>query len=286
MPRPGSGGPSKGGINGTSGADIIEVVDGGVLINGVFTAISATKIAAGLTINGNGGADDISGGAGVDTLDGGDGDDILRDTIDSKFIGGAGVDTVDLSGSSTGVALDIQGRGVYFADFQIYVIRDGYLQAEFGREVRGTLQGIENVIGSSGSDFIMANSAANIIHGGDGNDILSAAQNDGLVDQLFGEGGNDNLYAGSGNDELTGGDGSDIFGFDPANTNGQWVIHDYTENQDKVVLFPYSGGVSWGTQSGTGWVQAILDGGDTITFVGVTDDSIINLTATMSWPPL
>lgn len=289
MPRPGSGGPSKGGINGTSGADVIQVVDGGVLINGAFTAIDPAKISAGLTINGNGGNDDITGGAGagIDTLSGGEGNDILRDTINSKFIGGSGVDTIDLSGSSSGVALDIQGQGTYWPDAQIFDVGGGYLQVDFGKkEVRGTLQGIENVTGTGFDDWVMANSAANIIHGGDGNDALSAVQNDGLVDQLFGDNGNDNLFAGSGNDELTGGDGDDIFSFDPANLNGQWVIHDYTPTEDQVVLFPYSGSVTWGTQTGTGWVQATLAGGDTITFEGVTDYTLISLVVTTDWPPI
>ena len=288
MPRPGTGGTSRLTIKGTRGNDVIQVIDGGVLINGSFKAVAQAKIDAGLTIKGDAGNDDITGGRGADTLDGGDGNDTLRDSASTTFIGGSGIDTVDLSGESNGVLIDIQGNGTVDTAVNVYEVRDGYLwgQSSDVTTVSGTLQGIENVIGGAGNDWIVGNSASNTLHGGGGNDIVTAGSaNDGAVDYLFGDDGLDNLFAGIGNDELTGGTGRDTFGFDPVNYNGNWIVHDYSQSDnDRVALFPYSGGVAWSTNS-SGWAVATLDGGETITFLGVTDPSIINLVSTMSWPP-
>lgn len=291
MPRPGSGGgggATRLTLKGTRSDDDIQVVAGGYLINGIFNAVAQAKIDAGLIIKGDAGNDDISGGPGADTLDGGAGDDVLRDSIATTiFIGGRGVDTVDLSGETDGFALDLQGNGTVHPNAQIFELWDGYLTADFGEPaLTGTMQGIENVIGGAGNDFIMGNGSANVLHGGGGDDIITARSTvDAAVDRLFGDAGNDNLFAGGSNDELTGGSGSDIFLFDPNRYEGDWVIQDYSYAEgDLVALIPYSGGVVWGTQEGTGWTQAVLADGDTITFVGVTD-TIINLVQSTSWPP-
>lgn len=285
MPRPGSG-STKTTVSGTRGDDTISVGSGGVTINGTFKAVDQAKIDAGLIIKGSDGNDTLSGGPGIDTLDGGKGDDTLRDTIDTTFIGGLGTDTVDLSGSSTAVAIDLQGSGTVFQNSTVSDPGNGYLQAVLGSAVNGTLQGIENAIGSAGNDWIMGSSAANVLHGGGGDDIISAVQNDRLADQLFGDDGNDNLYAGSGNDQLTGGVGNDTFTFDPSGSDGHWIVTDYTPGEDRVVLYPYSGQVAWGTDASSGWVQATVGNGDTITFVGVTDWTEIVLIETTAWPPL
>ena len=74
--------------------------------------------------------------------------------------------------------------------------------------------------------------------------------------------------------------------FDPANRDGDWVIRDYSKAEgDKVLLFPYDGSISWNAVDhlGTPSLQATFDGGDTLTFVGITDYSQIDIAATMAW---
>ncbi|NMF96070.1 calcium-binding protein [Aromatoleum toluolicum] len=60
-----------------------------------------------------------------------------------------------------------------------------------------TLTGIENIVGSRGSDNITGSDLDNVLDGNDGND------------KLFGLAGDDELLGGKGNDHLTGGDGDD-----------------------------------------------------------------------------
>ena len=287
MPRPGSG-ASRFALKGTRGDDDIQVVLGGVLINGAFKAVDQAKIDAGLIIKGDAGNDQIGGGGGADTLDGGAGNDVLRDALATTiFIGGKGVDTVDLRDEAAGISISIDGNGSVYGNAVRYELWDGYLGEDRGDPtLLGSLQGVENVIGTDFDDSISGNAAPNEIHGGGGNDLLTAFGNfDNGIDKLFGDSGNDNLYAGAFNDELTGGTGNDIFLFDPNRYDGDWIIHDYSYAEgDRVALIPYSGGVTWASQAGTGWTQAVLADGDTITFVGVTD-TIINLVQSTSWPP-
>ncbi|NMF90272.1 calcium-binding protein [Aromatoleum petrolei] len=60
-----------------------------------------------------------------------------------------------------------------------------------------TLIGIENIVGSRGSDNITGSDLDNVLDGNDGND------------KLFGLAGDDQLLGGKGNDHLSGGDGDD-----------------------------------------------------------------------------
>lgn len=68
-----------------------------------------------------------------------------------------------------------------------------------------TLIGIENVVGSRGSDSITGSDLDNVLDGNDGND------------KLFGLAGDDELLGGKGNDHLDGGDGDDLLDGDDGN---------------------------------------------------------------------
>lgn len=293
-------------IKGTRNADDIAVVAEGVAVNGTLKAFSNPQIDAGFILNGDAGNDRITGGrgpdelaggsgndrldgaAGADKLSGGDGNDWLSGTMEDRFDGGRGTDTLDLSGSPMAVGVDIFGTGTFFPDLYIAAGSNGYLNVWLGEsELSDIAKGIENIIGSSYNDWLIGNGLENFIRGGAGDDVIGATHADGRVDRLFGEAGNDELGAGSGNDELTGGSGADKFVFDPDNSDGNWVIHDYSKAEgDEVVLFPYSGNFTWKTVDylGTPSVQATFGDGDTLTFVGVTDYSQIDIVATMSWP--
>jgi Ca2+-binding RTX toxin-like protein len=119
---------------------------------------------------GNGGDDVLVGGSGDDVIEGGegrdvqlggDGDDIfiaqLNDGSDMIF-GGAGSDTLDLSAITGGAVIDL---GAYTP---IGTVKMG--------GVTDHLMGVENVIGSEGSDTIKAGLGVNVMTGGDGEDIF------------------------------------------------------------------------------------------------------------------
>lgn len=295
-------------IKGTRNADNIFVVAQGVEVNGNLKTYSAAQIEAGFILKGDAGNDvlaggigpdeidggegndTVSGGAGADKLLGGAGDDSLLGTMEDVFDGGRGNDTLDLSSSSTAVGVDIFGYGSFFPDINIESGPDGYLAVDLGgRQLSGAAKNIENLIGSAYSDWLNGNNLANVIRGGAGDDAIGATHADGLVDRLFGDAGNDEIAAGSGNDELSGGSGADKFTFDPTNRDGDWVVHDYSRAEgDKVFLFPYSGDFTWNPVNymGTPSMQAIFPDGDSITFVGITDNSLIDITASTSWPSL
>ncbi|WP_419895987.1 hypothetical protein [Roseomonas sp. USHLN139] len=126
-------------------------------------------------------ADTLSGGAGNDTLYGGAGNDILAGGEGADILdGGDGIDTADYSGSQLAVSVNLQD-----------------LVQGIGGAEGDQLINIENVIGSTGNDFIRGNSVANVLVGGLGDDDLQ------------GFAGDDILEGGVGADTLTGGDGID-----------------------------------------------------------------------------
>ena len=305
MAKPISG-TGKVGIKGTRNADEIAVVAQGVEVNGNLKVYGEAQIDAGFIIKGDAGDDRITGGRGPDEIDGGGGNDridggdgadkllggagndLLIGTMDDRFDGGRGIDTLDLSGSPTAVGVDLWGLGTFYSDVQITRDPSGYLAVDLGDvELSGVAKAIENIIGSSYNDWLIGNGLENILRGGDGDDAISAAHHDGVADHLFGDAGNDELFAGGGNDELTGGSGADRFVFDPNSANGDWIVHDYSQAEgDKVALFPYTGDVSWSSvdYQGTPSLLASFGDGDSITFVGITDYSQIDIAATLAWP--
>lgn len=109
-------------------------------------------------IVGDGGANVLTGGAGDDHVAGGDGDDIIVATVgdgNDTYDGGAGSDTYDASGITEAMVIDLEAGTAS--------------GAETGED---TLAGIENVIGGSGDDVIVANEEVNELSGGPGNDIF------------------------------------------------------------------------------------------------------------------
>lgn len=149
-------------------------------------------------IYGLGGNDAIDAGAGDDWIQGGGG----SDTID----GGLGIDTLDFSdiaGSvrvrATDYATSTTGKGTAEA-----------YDASGNLVATDSFAGIENIIGSSGNDYISLSGANSSIWGGTGDDSLSGGEGN---DKLFGGTGDDLLYVGGGTDLLDGGDGIDTVVF-------------------------------------------------------------------------
>ena len=194
-------GSAKGGTDvGTDSLVSIEEACGG---SGNDTITGRTDTAT--QLEGGDGKDTLKGGGFNDTLDGGTGDDTLNggkgnDQID----GGAGTDTADYSSSSNPITADLTTRSA---------TGDG----------TDTLNGIENLTGSSKADTLSGDTNNNTLNGGAGADTLNGgAGNDNLIggdgtdtlnggvgaDTLYAGNGDDTVYAGTGDDLIVGGDGA------------------------------------------------------------------------------
>lgn len=209
---------------------------------------------------GNSGANVLDGGAGDDRIDGGAGADTL--------IGGAGTNTVGYSGSTAGVAVDLEAGTASGGD------AGGDLLSGFqnmaGSDFADTLAGDSgaNALGGGiGDDFLEGRGGADVLDGGDGIDTASYAasamgvtvnlatgigsggdaEGDRLkdveiligsanADTLTGATGDNRIEAGAGNDVLRTGGGNDVLdggsGFDTLTFGGAYGDASITRTQD------------------------------------------------------
>ena len=147
------------------------------------------------TIKGRDGRDKIYGGDGNDQIEGQAGDDLLH--------GGAGNDLIDGGSGDRDVASYSWARPGAF-DGALVAANFGSVEVDLntglatGAMGTDTLIGIEDVVGSGGSDTLRGNFANNLLSGEDGDD------------RLLGNGGDDVLVTGRGNDVASGGSGDDV----------------------------------------------------------------------------
>ena len=166
-----------GNINGTgNGGNNVITGNGG---NNTLTGAGGND-----TLNGGSGNDTLAGSAGKDTMSGGGGDDLYKadagDVINE--LAGAGYDTVQSSVNHT------------LRAFLDQLILGG------GKDIKGTGNGLDNVI--------QGNGGANVLNGGGGNDTLTGGAG---KDTLLGGAGADSLDGGTGGDSMSGGGGDDIY---------------------------------------------------------------------------
>jgi len=216
--------------NGYGGTDKLSSIE--TVVGSAFNDIIAAGSTA-ATLIGGGGNDALIGGAGNDILIGGAG----NNTIDGK----GGINTVDYSAAPAAVAVNLATG----------VASNGYGGTD-------TLSNVQIVIGSAGSDTLIAGSSGATLNGGAGNDTL------------VGGVGNDVLVGGVGNDSMTAGGGLDKFVF--VWGDGKDTITDFNATNDVIALQGYAAvGVSSFTnvmshaaQVGTS-VVITFDAADTIT---------------------
>jgi Ca2+-binding RTX toxin-like protein len=161
---------------------------------------------------GGNGNDFLEGGAGDDPLTGGDGNDTYIFDPLSGDGGDLGHDTINEATSSASDTLDFsnfaddQGIGTSGTPFNLATTSS---QTVHSGVLTLTLQystSIENLIGSSGDDYITGNTQGNILDGRGGDDTLIGSDGD---DRLYGGDGDDQVQGNAGSDALYGGDGDD-----------------------------------------------------------------------------
>jgi Ca2+-binding RTX toxin-like protein len=131
-------------------------------------------------LDGDDGANELRGLDGNDTLSGGDGDDTLD--------GGAGVDTATYTDSIENVTISLlDGTGAFGARGDTFI-------------------SIENLTGSSHTDWLGGDDGANVLDGRGDDDTLEGA---GGADTLYGRSGDDELEGGRGEDTVNGDSGID-----------------------------------------------------------------------------
>ncbi len=160
-------------------------------------------------IQGLTGDDTIYGGAGNDTLIGGDDRDILRgeagnDTLrggqDNDILdGGEGTDTADYSKENF-ADLNDDGTETFNGSPVVVNLAENHARDTYGDD--DTLEDIENVIGTSGTDTITGDSSGNKLDG------------QGGVDTINGGAGNDVIIGGADGDTLDGGAGEDTLSYE------------------------------------------------------------------------
>ena len=196
-----------------------NVIDGG--------AVGAYGASGDDDLFGMGGDDTLLGRKGDDSLNGGSGDDLL--------VGGEGNDRLN-GGIGNDTASYLSSNGVT-VDLSIQVVQD---TQGAGLDL---LQGIENLIGSGGSDVLSGDAGNNRLDGFRGNDSLNGGGGD---DHLIGGEGDDYLFGGTGNDQLEGGQGNDVL----EGGAGQDII-DGGDGNDWVSYKNNAGAVVVNLQTGT-----------------------------------
>src|SRR5262245_7882386 len=160
------------------------------------------------TLIGGGGDDTLVGHAGDDSLAGEAGNDTYRfepSGFRSPTPQSAGADTVTEDANADADTLDFSGLAggvtVNLASTAAQPVKPGILTLTLSDGL-----GVENVLGSSGSDRISGNARANVVHAKGGNDTVTGAAGNDILD---GEDGNDDLKGNGGNDSVHGGNGND-----------------------------------------------------------------------------
>ncbi|XGA69590.1 hypothetical protein M5524_11035 [Duganella sp. BuS-21] len=233
--------------SGAAHAQVINLANGTASGGGISDTLVNIEYVAGSSfadqITGSDGDDVIQGGGGNDTLNGGDGTDLLS----------------------------------YYTPFggDVYVsLQTGVVSGAQGQDV---ISNVENVIGSSGNDFIEGDHGANLLDGFWGNDSLRGGGGD---DTLNGGAGYDQAYYSGNQDDYTitsGPDGvvvvSDKRGASPDGTDHLSGI-DQLHFADGVLDLTPTDAVVSSSPDGPQWHQdvAALDGGGYV--IAFRDDDV------------
>ncbi|WP_193187737.1 DUF4347 domain-containing protein [Nisaea sediminum] len=154
------------------------------------------------TVNGDGGANNLTGTNADDTISGNGGNDTIT-----------GLDGNDLIGGGTGNELAYGGAG----NDSLYMNNGSdTLYGDDGDDTISTGAGDDTLYGGNGNDFLITSSDNDEVYGGSGDDRIASRPGN---DRVFGEDGNDSITGDAGADYLNGGAGDDlIIGGDDTDT--------------------------------------------------------------------
>ncbi len=224
-------------ICGTDDADNILIVqtDSGYLVQAGFLAESQTfaiddvnainvtggdgnddlfapTVTMAVTMDGEGGNDEIVGGSGDDILTGGAGNDLINglagdDSIsgvdgDDHLVGGDGDDVIS-GGEGNDTVLSEGGDDTVDGNAGVDIMVGGS-----GNDILTGGDGNDLLVGEDGGDTIDGGNGVDTICGDDGNDVIFGGEGDDAL--LLGGFGNDYIRGGIGDDGLIGGPGNDI----------------------------------------------------------------------------
>lgn len=197
-------GPGDDELRGYDGADTLSGDDG---FDTIFGGIGGDLIDGGFgddDIFGYDGNDRIFGGSGFDLIYGELGSDIVFAEAGDDFIeGGPAADFIDGGTGSDWISYEES------LDFVIVNLMGG--KGKRADAAGDRFVSVENVIGSSGGDYVWGDGGANRIETGAGADRVSAFGGD---DTVLGGDGDDKVDGGTGADLIDGGPGEDTLVFD------------------------------------------------------------------------
>lgn len=187
-----SGGGGDDVLDGGLGDDTLNGGDGNDRIDHQNATAGIVADLVGLTVDdGDGGVDTIiadgNGQSSIETVLGSDNDDRFVSSGLGFFTGRGGRDVVDYSASAQSLNISLITGNVFL-----------------GANIVGSVNGIQEIIGSDQSDVMRGGNGAETFSGGGGGD------------RLIGRGGNDTLIGGAGNDILDGREGRDTVDYSGA----------------------------------------------------------------------
>lgn len=225
---------------------------------------------------GSGGGSNFKGTSGNDTFHVAS----LNELKTSTYDGAGGIDTLDLSALSGGISIGLTsemsfrtGKSVLWPDQAFSGFYTDYSLVNAPGKITGSINNIERVIGTSGSDQIgLANNG--YADGGPGNDYVAGGT-------VVGGAGADYVN-GTGPSELLVG-GTYVNGVATADQTTDWfeidgssgVILDFEVGVDKLILGsgPSLNGATWQATTYNGVASSMLTAnGQTVTLVGITPD--------------
>jgi Ca2+-binding RTX toxin-like protein len=230
---------------------------------------------------GNDGSDSISGGDGNDTLTGGAGTDTINGGTGTDTFSAVGTNTSNIDGSagdSTGMVVNLGSTTITSAAASVTMGNIFGISSLLGSIAGGTavyvygnkttagssaidsLVSIENVVGSTGTDYITGSSAANSIEGGIGADTLVGGAG---ADTLVGGAGKDVIYTGGISGTLTSSTTVDVIGLIFGDTEA------YTSAATTVVVT--NADVVYGMSSGD---KIFLASGTTMSYTSLTATAV------------
>ncbi|MGQ0672190.1 MAG: hypothetical protein ACT4N2_04830 [Hyphomicrobium sp.] len=219
----------RGGDDTLAGGSGNDVLEGGEGRNFLYGNGGDDRLVGGSVydhMEGGAGNDTIVGTGGQTAMFGGDGDDVMTGSLENTnyFVGGLGNDVMT-GGNTADNMYDLDGG-------------DDVMRGGAGGDSLLDHQGVNQLFGEGGDDFIACVGSGSTLDGGAGNDTLYAA---GGSFTVMGGTGNDTLEAaGFGHVLFSGGADADVFVYRVGNAGDlSYTVSDFEDGVDRILLWDY-----------------------------------------------